>query len=131
MTRKRPQARQRDAQGPPKRESGVRDVEQYQPRRHQRHAVSVSLRFAAQRPSVEEPAVAARCDNLSLGGMFVRTPEPPPVDTALRIWLALPAGELLVMGVVRWICADGMGIQHELLGASDAQVLGDFLSMQR
>lgn len=112
-----------------RRGSGVQH--NHRPRRHRRHAVSVAVRFAPQFHAQFHPqghqAVAAECLNLSLGGMFVCTPDGMPPESPLRIWLALPDGELMVMGVVRWTSADGMGIQHELLGASDTLRLSDYL----
>ena len=42
-------------------------------------------------------------NNLSEGGIFVATPNPPPVGSELGFELLLGGERFLVMGVVRWV----------------------------
>jgi hypothetical protein len=108
-------------------QSGVMPVEEDY-RRHSRIDVELALRYAV---GNAEPRPAS-CMNLSLGGMFIRTDEKLPHDTTLRVWLRVPgaktSAELMVSGTVRWATGDGVGIQHELLGARDTYLLSEFLA---
>jgi hypothetical protein len=76
-----------------------------------------------------EDSVEGRCVNLSLGGMFLLMSPVPDHGASLRVWLSLPNGErLMVSGTVRWSTSDGVGIQHELLGARDTYLLSEYLA---
>ena len=109
-----------------RRGSGVRKPQKM--RRHSRHAVALPVTFAE---GDAEPS-AGQCANLSLGGMFIGTSDVVPVGTELRIWLTFPDGSrMMLAGTVRWTTADGMGIQHELLGARDTYLLSEFLASLR
>ena len=95
-------------------------------RRHSR--VDVQLPVEVLIDGVDE-VQKSRCANLSLGGMFVLLSPAPPHGTKLRVWLDLPTGDrLMVTGTIRWSTPDGVGIQHELLGARDTFILTQYLA---
>jgi uncharacterized protein (TIGR02266 family) len=56
-----------------------------QHRTFQRHAVKFSVRFRTATDFVHEHAV-----NLSRGGIFIRSDDPPPVNTVVEVELQLP-----------------------------------------
>ena len=57
--------------------------------------------------------------NLSLGGVYVRTLDPPSAGTTLQLLLDLPSGQVRARGLVEWnVERRGMGVkfiamQHE------------------
>lgn len=114
-----------------RRRSGVRPSapgRRHAERRHSRFDVQLPVRFA---PKREEP-IKGRCANLSLGGMFILTDEKCSVGTEVRVWLTMPdTSELFFSGTVRWVTADGLGIQHALLGARDTYMLTEYLASLR
>src|SRR5258708_23564700 len=51
-------------------------------------------------------------DNLALGGLYIRTPEPPPPGTFIQVLLDVPAGEVRARAVVqRSKPKEGMGVK--------------------
>lgn len=75
--------------------------------------------------------------NLSLGGMFVRTDTPMPVDTTFRIRFRLPDRISLIeaTATVKWVVepddraglASGMGVAFDGLSASDERAIQRWL----
>ena len=64
-------------------------------------------------------SVTAETRNIGLGGVFVATPEPPPVGHKISLQLALPQWDesLAVDGEVRWVRAgDDIGLQDVVPG---------------
>ena len=44
----------------------------------------------------------SRVANLSLGGLYIRTSEPPPTGAVVELLLNVPAGEVRARAVVQW-----------------------------
>jgi len=44
----------------------------------------------------------SRIGNLSLGGLFIRTTEPPPTGAVVQLLLNVPAGEVRARATVQW-----------------------------
>lgn len=66
----------------------------------------------------------SRVGTLSMGGIFICAPAPPPVGTKLKLAFEVPGGEVQTEGVVRNIEAGkGMGIQFTRLNAKDRVLL--------
>ena len=63
------------------------DQHDKQKRAYERYPVKLSVRFRTATEFVQEHAV-----NLSRGGIFIRSDDPPPVDTAVEVELLLPDG---------------------------------------
>lgn len=66
--------------------------------------------------------------DLSIGGMFVVLPEgtasPVMGMNVLMTFPVPPSGELKAPGVVRWLSADGFGVQFGLLGVRETNTIG-------
>jgi hypothetical protein len=66
----------------------------------------------------------SRVGTLSMGGIFICVPAPPPVGTKLKLAFEVPGGEVQTEGVVRNIePGKGMGIQFTRLNAKDRVLL--------
>jgi PilZ domain len=54
----------------------------------------------------------SRLETLSLGGVFIRTPEPPPIGSTLNILLDMQNGDVRARAIVRRVTpSKGMGIE--------------------
>jgi len=64
--------------------------------------------------------VVSRVSNLSFGGMFICTPNPPPMGAAVSLLFSVPEGEIRIQSVVRNVDPDnGMGIQFTSIADED------------
>jgi hypothetical protein len=101
-------------------------------RQHPRSAFQADVTFQAGHAG-DSPRVAARCRDVSLGGMFIETDAPLPYGSALRVYLALPGlkGETVIGAVVRWAAPEGMGVQFGTMGARETHALTRLLAPPR
>jgi hypothetical protein len=54
----------------------------------------------------------SRLETLSLGGVFIHTPEPPPIGSTLNILMDMQNGDVRARAVVRRVApSKGMGIE--------------------
>ena len=54
----------------------------------------------------------SRVANLSLGGLGVRTSEPPPAGTLIQLLLEAPTGQIRARAMVQWSePQNGMGVK--------------------
>jgi hypothetical protein len=54
----------------------------------------------------------SRVANFGLGGLYIRTTEPPPPGTFIQLLLDVPTGEVRARAVVqRSKCQEGMGVK--------------------
>ncbi|HWL85447.1 MAG TPA: PilZ domain-containing protein [Polyangiaceae bacterium] len=62
-----------------------------------------------------------RAKDISLGGMFVETADPPEFGAEVVIEVTLPGQRtaFVLPGVVRWTHPDGMGVQFRTLSARE------------
>jgi hypothetical protein len=59
-------------------------------------------------------------ESIAMGGFFIRTKEPPPVRSTLRVLLELPSGDIRARAIVRRIApATGMGIELIAMNPED------------
>ena len=66
----------------------------------------------------------SRVGTLSMGGIFICAPVPPPVGTKLKVAFEVPGGEIQTEGIVRNIEAGkGMGIEFARLSPNDRVLL--------
>jgi hypothetical protein len=66
----------------------------------------------------------SRVGTLSMGGIFICAPTPPPVGTKLKMAFEVPGGEVQTEGTVRSVEAGkGMGIQFTRLSGKDRALL--------
>jgi|ERR1700730_6632001 hypothetical protein len=64
----------------------------------------------------------SRLENIALGGLFIRTPDPPPPESLVRVIVALPkgSGEVQARGVVRRVAPSrGMGVEFTAMNPED------------
>ncbi len=72
----------------------------------------------------------SRLDNIALGGLFIRTPNPPPAESVLKVIVSLPmgSGEVQARGVVRRVApARGMGVEFTAMNPEDRGRLNGLL----
>ena len=67
-------------------------------------------------------------ESVALGGFFIRTPQPPPVRSTLRILLELPMGDVRARAIVRRVSPrKGMGIEFISMNPEDRARLNHLL----
>lgn len=73
-------------------------------------------------------STVSRVRDLSIGGVFVFTPAPPTVGTAVKLLFVLPEGEVRIEGVVRYAeLKKGMGVEFTRMGTGDGARFGELL----
>lgn len=71
----------------------------------------------------------SRVGTLSMGGIYICVPNPPPVGTKLKLAFEVPGGDVQTEGIVRNIEAGkGMGIQFTRLNPKDRILLQGLLN---
>ncbi len=61
--------------------------------------------------------VVSRVRTLGLGGLFISTPEPPPIGEVIKLFFEVPDGEVRAQAVVRDSQpGKGMGIEFTAMG---------------
>lgn len=67
-------------------------------------------------------------EDIALGGIFIRTPNPPPPESLIKIIVQLPTGDVEARGVVRRIAPNrGMGIKFTAMSPDDRGRLSGLL----
>lgn len=68
--------------------------------------------------------------NLGLGGLYIRTTEPPPAGTAIQLLLDVPAGEVRARALVqRSDPKEGMGVKFIAMEREHRGRLAQWLKM--
>ncbi|MHB8503314.1 MAG: PilZ domain-containing protein [Candidatus Acidiferrales bacterium] len=68
-------------------------------------------------------------DNLGLGGLYIRTPEPPPAGTFIQLLMDVPAGEVRARAVVqRSTPREGMGVKFVAMQQEDRARVAQWLT---
>ncbi len=66
---------------------------------------------------------------LSLGGLFISTPEPLPVGSIVKLLFELPEGDIRARGEVRHVQpGQGMGVRFTFMGYEDRARLRHLLN---
>jgi len=104
-------------------------------------AVSTGIRRYPRMKSPEGLGVAwqtttqrlvSRVETLGLGGLFIRTQEPPATGTIIRLLIDIPGGGVRARTIVRDIKpGEGMGVEIVNMGREDRARLSSFLSQLR
>lgn len=64
--------------------------------------------------------IVSRVSTLGLGGLFIRTAQPPPVGDIVRLFFEVPGGEVRARAVVRDSKpGQGMGVEFTSMGHED------------
>src|SRR5258706_274947 len=70
----------------------------------------------------------SRVRTLSMGGLFISVPDPPPVGTKLRLAFEVPGGNVHAEAIVRNIVpSEGMGVEFSRLELKDRILLEKLL----
>jgi PilZ domain-containing protein len=73
--------------------------------------------------------LVSRVANLGLGGLYIRTPDPPPPGTFIQLLFDLPGGEVRARALVqRSTPKEGMGVKFIAMHAEDRGRLGRWLN---
>jgi PilZ domain len=72
---------------------------------------------------IEARSIPCRITNISLGGVFVTGATIVPGTRSSIRFTPPHYGELLAGCIVRWSCAEGVGLQFERLAAADLDLL--------
>lgn len=68
-------------------------------------------------------------DNLGLGGLYIRTPEPPAPGTIIQLLLDVPAGEVRARAIVqRSKSKEGMGVKFVAMQQEDRARFAQWLT---
>jgi type IV pilus assembly protein PilZ len=94
-------------------------------RRYVRASIQLPVLFALKGGSAFADGMGK---DISVGGMFIETEVGAPfsAEIVVRVKLPTPAGGLKdydLPAVVRWVRADGMGVQFGLLGAHETHAI--------
>lgn len=89
---------------------------QFSGRRHPRVRAPKDLIIAWQTGTQR---AVSRLETLAIGGLFVLTPNPPPVRSMVRLLLDWPQGEVRARGIVRRIGPKGMGVEFIAMDPED------------
>jgi hypothetical protein len=64
--------------------------------------------------------VVSAVDNFGLGGLYIRTPDPPATGTFIQLLLDVPSGEVRARAAVqRSVAHDGMGVKFVAMKHED------------
>ena len=66
--------------------------------------------------------------DMSVGGAFVVMPDCPPFGSHVHLELALRESSVRIPAVIRWVSADGMGVQFDRLGAKVTYAITEYLA---
>jgi hypothetical protein len=70
----------------------------------------------------------SRVQTLSLGGLFISTPDALPVGTNVRLAFEVPGGEVRAEAIVRDMAVgEGMGVEFTRIDSRDRVLLGQLL----
>jgi PilZ domain len=61
----------------------------------------------------------SRPDTMAINGLFVLTPQPPPVRSMVRLLIDWPKGEVRARGVVRRVARIGMAVEFIAMDPED------------
>jgi PilZ domain len=72
----------------------------------------------------------SRVGDIALGGLFIRTPDPPPQQSLVKLVLSTGIGAVRARGVVRWVApTEGMAIEFTAMNAGDRGRLNGLLRL--
>lgn len=95
-------------------------------RQHPRKQVTSPIAFQIG----DGPLIEAESQDISLGGMFINTPEPAPYGASIKVYINLPGlkQETVIDAIVRWNKGSGMGVHFGRMGARETHALTLLLS---
>lgn len=98
-------------------------------RRYPRIATPKGVWVAWQDGNQQSQQNVSRVRDLNVGGLFVATPNPAALGTAITVLLAVPEGEIRCRAVVRNVVPnEGMGVQFTEMREQDAARLQNLVT---
>jgi hypothetical protein len=67
--------------------------------------------------------LVSRVFDLSLGGVFIPTPEPPPVGTSIKLVFEMSGRDIRARAIVRRRVSGGMGVEFVTMGYEERGIL--------
>jgi hypothetical protein len=67
--------------------------------------------------------LVSRVFDLSLGGVFIPTPEPPPVGTSIKLVFEMSGRDIRARAIVRRSVSGGMGVEFVAMGYEERGIL--------
>ena len=67
--------------------------------------------------------LVSRVFDLSLGGVFIPTPEPPPVGTSIKLVFEMSGRDIRARAIVRHRVSSGMGVEFVAMGYEERGIL--------
>jgi len=105
--------------------ASIMDTTQDSRRKYPRHrapkGLFVGWKTAGQR-------TVSRAETISMGGLFLYTPNPPSKGSIIELLFDLKAGEVRARAIVRHRTLKGMGVQFVQMQAADRARLNQFLA---
>ncbi len=99
-------------------------------RRNARIQLPIGVWVAWQGDGLER--TVSKVQDLSLGGVFIATAEPPPMGTVLKLLFSMPEGEVRITAVVRSVRpGEGMGVKFTDMTGKDRARLHDAVKRLR
>jgi PilZ domain-containing protein len=109
------------------------------PCRHEPPEVIVELRRHHRVPFTEPVAFSRKgsdkhssgeSEDISLGGMFIKTAMPEPFGSEIVVHVHVPGepSAYALPGIVRWTGGGGMGVQFGLLGAKETHTITELVA---
>jgi hypothetical protein len=76
--------------------------------------------------------LSSRVQTIGMGGLFISTPNPPPVNTKLRLAFEVPGGSVRPEVIVRNVAPEqGMGVEFTRMDLKDRVLLKILLQRLR
>jgi type IV pilus assembly protein PilZ len=79
----------------------------------------------------QSEAIDAVCQDLSIGGGYLLLVATVSFGTKLLVTLHVGNDEIAMQAIVRWVGADGFGVQFGLMGAKETHVLAQIMRANR
>jgi hypothetical protein len=97
----------------------------YEKRRHHRVPLEATVTCRSTEVEAEPVQCEARARDISIGGMYLQSAEPPPLGRKMELSFQLPGNSVVLRlpAIVRWFGTDGFGVQFQLLGAKETHAI--------
>jgi hypothetical protein len=97
----------------------------YEKRRHHRVPLETIVTCRSTEIETEVFQCEANARDISIGGMYLQSTDPPPLGRKLELCFQLPGKSvtLRLPAIVRWFGTDGFGVQFQLLGAKETHAI--------
>lgn len=97
----------------------------HEKRRHHRVPLEATVTCHSTEVGGEVVHCEANARDISIGGMYLQSTDPPALGCRLELSFQLPGNPvpLSLPAIVRWFGVDGFGVQFQLLGAKETHAI--------